>query len=238
MAKKSDHICGNCDWFFEDNPPRGRCVNPEAPATWVDRNDYCGAKWWKRLAKPNPPKKIRGGETVEVVAELPENANMVAIRGFECKWDKRLASPVSWGEDNLVFRLDNVPNLRVYLTGARFVRAGGACMEFGWSQEFRPHDEDEEMTLIASKKLEKLLALADAVKTVMDMIACVPDGIRADWRDTNHYELQSHDGDEYWWLTLEGFDCKTEDGKRAGLLLDLAVAATKLRVALAAVKEE
>jgi len=82
-----------------------------------------------------------------------------------------------------------------------------------------------------TKKIEELLKL----------IAQLPEGLRADWKGTNHYELQdtSIEGD-FWWLCLGEFFSwdrvlkaypeerdfsKTEYGQRIGLLMDIAVKA-------------
>jgi len=80
------------------------------------------------------------------------------------------------------------------------------------------------------KNVEKLIELAEQL----------PDGLSSDWQDTNHYEL--HGGKDYWWLMLLGvFDgypkdaspCDTEEGKRLGLIMDIAA---RLRLALPELK--
>jgi hypothetical protein len=52
---------------------------------------------------------------------------------------------------------------------------------------------------------------------------------RSDWENTNHYEITDPDGDAYFWLTLPDvftnpgiYYPDTEEGKRVGLLMDLA----------------
>ena len=63
----------------------------------------------------------------------------------------------------------------------------------------------------------------------------LPQGLRADWRGTNHYELNSSEPDQFFWLDLceclshGRHNSDTEAGQRAGLLLDLAEAVSKLK---------
>lgn len=69
------------------------------------------------------------------------------------------------------------------------------------------------------------------IERLLDLIAQLPAGLRADWNGTNHYELTTSDQSlPWWWLslneyTLEDFDSDSEVGQRVGLLLDLAEAA-------------
>lgn len=66
------------------------------------------------------------------------------------------------------------------------------------------------------------------LQKLLELIAHLPPGLRADWDGTNHYELVTSFSDtDYWWLTLSDYLVKdlnsaTADGKRIGLLLDLA----------------
>ena len=63
----------------------------------------------------------------------------------------------------------------------------------------------------------------------------IPADARADWDGTNHWEIQSATHtDGFWWLILwDVFDGKdtdpsgTENGKRLGMMLDLACAARR-----------
>lgn len=79
-----------------------------------------------------------------------------------------------------------------------------------------------------SKEIEKFLELARKL----------PDGLRSDWDDTNHYELTTN-SEDYWWLIL--YDCarhptqedpqnpcETERGKKLGLIMDIAEQAKKI----------
>jgi hypothetical protein len=74
-------------------------------------------------------------------------------------------------------------------------------------------------------KLEKLLELA----------AQLPGGLRADWRGTNHFELQApYEEDGLWWLSADDIhsviswegNLKGRDpaGQRLGLIMDIAEA--------------
>jgi len=62
-----------------------------------------------------------------------------------------------------------------------------------------------------------------------ELVAKLPPGLRSDWEGTNHYELTCSLPDEFWWLCLPtgsvGNVSATEEGKRLGLLMDIAVAA-------------
>lgn len=70
----------------------------------------------------------------------------------------------------------------------------------------------------------------EALKELCDLAEKLPDKLLADWRNTNHYELTSDEVDGYWWLVVrnalprdeEKAACETEEGKRLGLLLDIA----------------
>lgn len=69
------------------------------------------------------------------------------------------------------------------------------------------------------------------LQKLLELIAHLPPGLRADWDGTNHYEMTTSFSDiDYWWLDLsdylvQDFDSATEIGKRVGLLLDLAESA-------------
>ncbi len=74
-------------------------------------------------------------------------------------------------------------------------------------------------------ELHKLL------EKVRHAIGEIPEGVKADWDGTNHYEVTTPAGEQYWWLQVREAlaDPKvdtsaTEDGQRLGHLLDLACA--------------
>lgn len=80
---------------------------------------------------------------------------------------------------------------------------------------------------------EQLQCILEALRP---LAAQLPKGLRADWRNTNHFELAAPYKAEYWWLdlseytdTLGHMPCDSEEGKRVGLLLDLAEAVSKLQ---------
>lgn len=85
--------------------------------------------------------------------------------------------------------------------------------------------------MIKEEQLQRIIAV------LRPLAEQLPKGLRADWRGTNHYELQAPNDEAggYWWL--DWFDCldpkiineETEEGQRAGLLLDLAEAVSKLK---------
>ena len=64
----------------------------------------------------------------------------------------------------------------------------------------------------------------------------IPSTLQADWRGSNHYELQNtaREADSWWWLDVcETFQTMcdwqaTEDGKRMGYVLEAACAAPRL----------
>ena len=72
------------------------------------------------------------------------------------------------------------------------------------------------------------------LRLLLDLASDLPEGLRADWDGTNHYELTAPaDDGGYWWLTLaemihnENFHddpCLTVCGQRLGLLMDIAEA--------------
>ena len=73
----------------------------------------------------------------------------------------------------------------------------------------------------------------DALIQLLALSEQLPDGLRADWMDSNHFELSCH-SDEYFWLELaELFNnehnnwCKQELGKRVGLVMDIAATLKK-----------
>lgn len=74
------------------------------------------------------------------------------------------------------------------------------------------------------------LQSVDELKELCELAEKLPDKLLADWRNTNHYELTSDEVDGYWWLVVRGalprvegkMPCETEEGKRLGLLLDIA----------------
>ena len=81
----------------------------------------------------------------------------------------------------------------------------------------------------------------DAIRKRLE--ACpIPENAEADWRDTNHFEIQVRsDVDDFWWLDVFDVpqDSSTEDGRRLGAVLDYACAYRRdVGVLLATVDEE
>ena len=82
--------------------------------------------------------------------------------------------------------------------------------------------------------------MSETLKRLAELAAKLPDELRADWDGTNHYELTTGTGDDYWWLDVadaigidSGVDVSaTEEGKRLGLLLDLAEAVSAAKAEL------
>ena len=72
--------------------------------------------------------------------------------------------------------------------------------------------------------------MTDRLHELMEQLPC---GLRADWRDTNHYELTTPvNEDGYWWLMANPacvVRCDTEEGKRLGLLLDIAEELSRMK---------
>ena len=89
--------------------------------------------------------------------------------------------------------------------------------------------------------------MSEALKRLIELGEKLPKGLRSDWDATNHYELQSSEEDDFWWLILsylfrpehgypkDEIPCETEYGKRVGLIMDIAVA---LQQALPDLKKE
>ena len=81
----------------------------------------------------------------------------------------------------------------------------------------------------AADRLEEFLP-------VLELAEQLPRDLNSDWKDTNHYELTSGTADNYWWLMagdgiedIDGNPCETEDGKRLGLIMDIAAAVARLQ---------
>lgn len=66
-----------------------------------------------------------------------------------------------------------------------------------------------------------------------ELAAKLPKGLHADWEYTSHFELTTPDDNEhYWWLCMnrgDYWDFNDEDGKRMGLLMDIAEEVCRLR---------
>lgn len=86
--------------------------------------------------------------------------------------------------------------------------------------------------------------MTEELKRLIELGEKLPKHLRSDWDGTNHYELTSSAReDNYWWLIMgdlfrdlpkDVIPCDTEDGKRLGLIMDIAVA---LQESLPALKE-
>lgn len=94
--------------------------------------------------------------------------------------------------------------------------------------------------------------MSDELTELLALVAQLPKGLRSDWDGTNHYEMtQSGNKEEsYWWLDLSDYlnwdsitkvlgqdFSDTEDGKKIGLLMDIAVKVKAVEEILRAVKE-
>lgn len=78
--------------------------------------------------------------------------------------------------------------------------------------------------------------MSDALTKLRELASRLPKGLHSDWRYTNHFELTTSDSaDGYWWLDLcDGMpcyvnNCETEEGKRRGLLMDIAEEVCRLK---------
>ena len=63
------------------------------------------------------------------------------------------------------------------------------------------------------------------LRLLLDLASDLPDGLRADWKGTNHYELTAPaDDGEYFWLTLDNMAHRRsyDDRERLGLLMEIA----------------
>ena len=93
------------------------------------------------------------------------------------------------------------------------------------------------MGSIPSRATRKII-MSEALKRLIELAEKLPKGLHSDWDGTNHYELTSwaRENDEYWWLIMgqlfnsklgypeDLIPCDTEEGKRLGLIMDIAVA--------------
>lgn len=69
---------------------------------------------------------------------------------------------------------------------------------------------------------------SEKIDRLLELIALLPAGLRADWDGSNHYELTAIEAENFWWLELgeiADLHSESETGRRVGLLLDLAEAA-------------
>lgn len=62
-----------------------------------------------------------------------------------------------------------------------------------------------------------------------ELASQLPKGLRSDWDCTNHFELQTP-GRDFWWLVFSDMecDCDTVEGKRLGLVMDIAEEVSRL----------
>lgn len=74
----------------------------------------------------------------------------------------------------------------------------------------------------------QMTATLDRLK---ELAAQLPPKLGSDWDGTNHYELTCSGPEGYFWLMVRNFDSDsdTEDGKRMGLLMDIAEEVCRLR---------
>lgn len=68
----------------------------------------------------------------------------------------------------------------------------------------------------------------DTLVQLIKLSEQLPEGLRSDWVDSNHFELTCH-SDDHFWLELAGLFlfhggdwCRLELGKRIGLVMDIA----------------
>ena len=69
----------------------------------------------------------------------------------------------------------------------------------------------------------------EELQELLELIEQLPEGLKADWEGTNHYELTSSKEGNFWRLCLGSYvaamdyiNCLTEDGEKIGLLMDIA----------------
>ena len=73
--------------------------------------------------------------------------------------------------------------------------------------------------------------ICDAIKGLIELADQLPQYLRSDWQDTNHFELTdgSVDAKDYFWIDFsdmflpsdnDGMWCDGETGKRVGLVMD------------------
>jgi hypothetical protein len=71
------------------------------------------------------------------------------------------------------------------------------------------------------------------LEQLLELVRQLPEGLRSDWRGTNHFELTQPNPDEgpYWWLDFREIEVdELRDrgdtlGERVGLVMDIAEAA-------------
>lgn len=79
--------------------------------------------------------------------------------------------------------------------------------------------------------------MSDGLSRLRGLAEQLPSGLVSDWIGTNHYELTTRTASgDHWWLCLGGsFEsatenhCETVEGKRIGLLMDIAAEVARLR---------
>ena len=82
--------------------------------------------------------------------------------------------------------------------------------------------------------------MSDHLFKLRELASKLPKGLQSDWQGTNHYELTAPCGDnDYFWLTLrddswyefapDSDPSESQDGKRVGLLMDIAAEVCRLK---------
>lgn len=74
--------------------------------------------------------------------------------------------------------------------------------------------------------------MKDSLSRLRELCRDLPTDLVADWKDTNHYELTSAHESGYFWLCVDddaSFLSSTTDGKKLGLLLDIAAELSRLK---------
>lgn len=75
----------------------------------------------------------------------------------------------------------------------------------------------------------------DALDRLRELAERLPRGLRSDWQGSNHFELATDDpAHSFWWLSVgDGLPApdpaNTTEGKRFGLLMDVAEEVARLR---------
>ena len=112
-----------------------------------------------------------------------------------------------------------------------------------WLEKLRPSQGNQETTwgkladeLDAKDELQRhVILFAEAwlaVQPLLELAKGLPKDLRVDWRGRNCYKLTDPLAETgYWWLDLFSscLNFDTEDGKRLGLVLNIAAAVAKLR---------
>lgn len=84
---------------------------------------------------------------------------------------------------------------------------------------------------------ENTVEVTDRLAKLRKLAERLPSKLNSDWDGTNHFELQDMGGGkDFWWLDMSSFvygmdenPCESEEGKRLGLIMDIAAEVGRLR---------